>query len=239
MTSLTDAFDQTVRQRRSIRFFKQSKHFDSNIVTRSLERAILAPNSSNMQLWEFYRIQSKQAKKDMARICLGQKAAQTAQEIVVFVCPKQKWKLRQQFNLDMFQNIKMSPVEKKIYHYYKQLIPKLYRNDSFGIIGLCRKLYMTLKGIKNPVYREVSYSDLRIVAHKSCALAAQTFMLSLTAEGYGSCPMEGYDSLRLKKLLQLPSKTEINMAIAVGIPDDTIPPGPQRRLPLKKISHLI
>ena len=106
-------------------------------------------------------------------------------------------------------------------------------------MGLCRKLYVTIKGINNPIYREVSYSDLRIIAHKSCALAAQTFMLSLTAEGYGSCPMEGYDSVRLKKLLQLPSKTEINMAIAVGIPDDTKPPGSQRRLPLERISHLI
>ena len=239
MMSLANAFDQTVRKRRSIRFFNQEKPFDPNIVTRSLERAILAPNSSNMQLWEFYRIQSTQAKKDMVRICLGQKAVQTAHEIVIFVCPKQKWKQRQQFNLEMFENITMSPVEQKVHHYYKQLIPKLYRNDSLGLLGLFRKLYVTFQGIKHPTYREVGYSDLKIIAHKSCALAAQTFMLSLTAEGYGSCPMEGYDSIRLKKLLQLPSETDINMAIAVGVPDDKIPPGVQRRLPLEKISHIL
>jgi nitroreductase len=54
------------------------------------------------------------------------------------------------------------------------------------------------------------------MTHKSCALAAQTFMLSVAAEGYHSCPMEGFDEPRVKRLLGLPRRAEINMIIAVG-----------------------
>ena len=58
---------------------------------------------------------------------------------------------------------------------------------------------------------------MRVVVHKSAALAAQNFMLSMVAYGYDTCPMEGFDSLRVKKVLKLPSNTEINMILGCGI----------------------
>lgn len=45
---------------------------------------------------------------------------------------------------------------------------------------------------------EVSENDMRVTAHKSCALAAQTFMIAMANEGYDTCPLEGLDSRRLK-----------------------------------------
>jgi nitroreductase len=39
--------------------------------------------------------------------------------------------------------------------------------------------------------------------HKSCGLAAQTFMLSIVAAGYDCCPMEGFDARYVKKALNL------------------------------------
>ena len=41
-------------------------------------------------------------------------------------------------------------------------------------------------------------------------------MLSLRAYGYDSCPMEGMDSARIKKLLGLSSPAEISMVISAG-----------------------
>jgi nitroreductase len=38
---------------------------------------------------------------------------------------------------------------------------------------------------------------MRIVA-QSAALAAQNFMISMAAVNYDTCPMEGFDSLRVK-----------------------------------------
>ena len=67
------------------------------------------------------------------------------------------------------------------------------------------------------MYRQLRNSDTRVVAHKSAALASQNFMISMAGFGYDTCPMEGFDSLKLKKLLKLNSKSEINMVIGCGI----------------------
>jgi nitroreductase len=64
--------------------------------------------------------------------------------------------------------------------------------------------------------RQVSNADVRVSVHKSAALAAMTFMYAMKAEGYDTCPMEGFDSLRVKKLIGLPSGAEINMIIGCG-----------------------
>jgi nitroreductase len=41
-------------------------------------------------------------------------------------------------------------------------------------------------------------------------------MLSISAEGFHTCPMEGFDELRLKRYLKLPKGAEINMVVSVG-----------------------
>ena len=67
------------------------------------------------------------------------------------------------------------------------------------------------------MYRQLNRADSRIIAHKSAALASQNFMISMAGFSYDTCPMEGFDSLKLKKLLKLNSKSEINMVIGCGI----------------------
>jgi nitroreductase len=67
-----------------------------------------------------------------------------------------------------------------------------------------------------PFVRMGGAAEQRIILHKSCALAAQTFMLSIAAEGFHSCPMEGFDEVRVRRELNLPLSAEINMIIAVG-----------------------
>ena len=58
---------------------------------------------------------------------------------------------------------------------------------------------------------------MRVVVHKTCGLAAQTFMIAMAEIGYDTCPLEGFDSRRVKKILKLPRSTEINMIIPCGI----------------------
>ena len=61
---------------------------------------------------------------------------------------------------------------------------------------------------------------MRNVAHKTCGLAAENFMIAMAANGYDNCPMEGSDTLRVKKLLVLPYGAEINMIVSYGIRDE-------------------
>jgi len=48
-------FEEIIHYRRSVRHYKDLP-LDSEKVKHCIELATLAPNSSNMQLWEFYHI---------------------------------------------------------------------------------------------------------------------------------------------------------------------------------------
>ena len=79
------------------------------------------------------------------------------------------------------------------------------------------KILIFFLGIFKVIPREPnSYSDMRVWAHKTTALACENLMLALRAYGYDSCPMEGMDSKRVKKMLNLPRKAEVCMVISVG-----------------------
>ena len=57
---------------------------------------------------------------------------------------------------------------------------------------------------------------MKIWAHKTTALACENFMLAMRAAGYDTCPMEGMDSKRVKKILGLKQKDYITMVISAG-----------------------
>lgn len=212
-------FDEIVRERRSVRIYEPDVEVDPAAMQRSLDRALLSPNSSNLQLWEFYWVRSAEKKKELAGYCLGQKAAATAQELLVVVARKDKWKERAAFVLDEAKkDFPDNPgkKEKLIIDYYNKVIPTLYTSGPFDIAGVAKNMLAFGAGVVRPTPREVDAQDMRVVVHKSAALAAQTFMLSMKAEGYDTCPMEGFDSARVKKMLQLPSGAEITMIISAG-----------------------
>lgn len=218
MNSNAAVFNEIVEERRSVRKFDTEVSFDHDAVKRSIERAILSANSSNMQLWEFYRVRSEKAKADLVPICLGQNAAKTANELVVFVARPDLWKDRQQQLVKHFQTFMPDKEERKAkltYQYYEQWIPELY-NVKVPFIHDLKMKALILKNNSKPFMRDIFTRDVPIITHKSVALAAQTFMLSIKAEGYDSCPMEGMDSVRLKAYLKLPKAAEISMVIGVG-----------------------
>ena len=117
-------------------------------------------------------------------------------------------------------------------------MPFLY-SRCFGLWGLVRKLLVQLIGLRRPIVRQVSEGDVRVVVHKSCALAVQTFMLAMSEAGYDTCPLEGFDSLLVKKALGLPHKVEINMIITCGVrlPDGVR--GDRYRQPFSETYHRV
>jgi len=233
---------EAIHFRRSVRVYDAEKKIDTLIVKKCIEQASLAPNSSNMQLWEFYHITSKDVIAQIAPFCFNQNAARTAQQLVVFVTRKDLWKKRAKANLSFIdQNFgankpksEQSKREKVARNYYGKLIPFTYA-DFLGIFGLLKFIFFSIVGIFRPIYRQVRNSDMRIVAHKTCGLAAQTFMLSMAAAGYDTCPMEGSDTLRVKKLLGLPFGAEINMIVSCGIRKPEGVYGERFRIPFEEV----
>ena len=232
-------FDKIVRIRRSVRRYKKTEINDDDVKD-SILHASLAPNSSNLQLWEFYHVTSEELMNRISEACFNQPAARTANQFVVIVTRKDLWNKRRIFNINTIKNKTLNTSDKSLKNrdlalkYYKYLIPTIYK-EFFGLLGYIRYINAMIIGLFRPIYRQVTNSDMRVVAHKSSALAAQNFMLSMTSKGYDTCPMEGFDSLRLKRILSLPYSSEINMVISCGIRDDDGVYGKQIRVPFDDI----
>jgi len=234
-------FEQVVKHRRSTREYKNTP-IDENIVKKCIELATLSPNSSNMQLWEFYHVTDKETLKKLAKACMSQSAATTAQQMVVFVTRRDLYKKRAKtmLKLETLNVKKNSPIEKQEKRiqrwelYYGKVIPFLY--SSFcGFIGLLRKILVKIVGLFRPVVYQVSEGDMRVVVHKTCALAAQTFMLAMASEGYDTCPMEGFDSRLVRKILKLPYYAEVNMIVSCGIRSENGIWGDRMRVPFEEV----
>ena len=237
MENWSQAFEEMVQRRRAVRKF-DADDYDPSSVTKSLERAVLAPSSSNMQLWEFYRISKKDHLAQMVPICMGQNTAATAREMIVVVARPDLWKARAESNLNHVKEVhgdRPSFRGQSALSYYSKLMPLLYNNDRLGIRGALKKIFVTFSGLKKAMVREVTGIDIRIVVQKSAALAAQTFMLSMVAEGHDTCPVEGFDSVRLKRFLKLPRKAEINMVITCGKRTTEGIYGERFRIPIEQV----
>ena len=239
--------EEILNYRRSVRVYDKEKQIAPERVKHCLELATLAPNSSDMQLWEFYHITQPEMLAKVSRACLDQKATSTAAQMVVFVVRRDAYRKRARFVLEFErENIRRySPKERQEKRikdrelYYGTLMPFVYAR-FFGILGLFRKLLANIISIFRPMMLEVSENDTRVVAHKSCALAAQTFMIAMANEGYDTCPLEGLDSRRLKRVLKLPHGAEINMVISCGIRDGNKGIWGERcRVPFDEVYHKI
>lgn len=216
--------EEVLHFRRSVRVYDREQPIDGEKVKKCLELATLAPSSSNMQLWEFRHITTPELLSKVSRACLDQTATSTASQIVVFITRRDLSRKRAKFVLDfergnIRRNSPKERQEKRIKDrelYYGKLMPFVY-SRFFGIIGAIRVLLANIIGLFRPMMRDVSENDIRVTAHKSTALAAQTFMIAMANEGYDTCPLEGFGSKILKKILQLPRGAEVNMVVACGI----------------------
>ena len=238
-------FEEIIHYRRSVRHYKDLP-LDTEKVKHCIELATLSPNSSNMQLWEFYHITSPEILKELSLACLNQESATTAQQMVVFVTRQDIYRKRASKMIELeTQNIlKNSPKEKQEKRikrwqlYYGKVIPFLY-SRFLGILGMIRKALVNLVGLFRAITYQVSENDVRVVVHKTCALAAQTFMLAMANESYDTCPMEGFDSRKAKRILNLPAGAEINMIISCGIREERGVWGDRMRVPFDDVYRKI
>ncbi len=230
---------EAIEYRRSVRVFDSEKEIDAAIVKTCIERGTLAPNSSNLQLWEFYHITSTEKINKIATACFNQPAATTAKQFVIPVVRKDLWKKRVDSNVAFIKSEheksdqKEDKKTKGALFYYQKILPKIYNIGNIG--GWLNHIGTQIKGLNKVVYRQVKKSDMRVVAHKSTALAAQNFLLSMSGYGYDTCTMEGFDSLRVKKILGLPKTAEISMIIGCGIRTPKGIYGPRFRVPFDEV----
>jgi nitroreductase len=212
-----EEFRKVVRSRRSVRRFKPDAIPDE-IIDDCLDMAMLAPNSSNLQPWSFIVVKNPDVRAKLADACLGQNAATTAPVMIACIARTDTWKENSLRTLEVWPE---ETIPKIIKDYYGTLALFHYNQGPLGVFGLAKKVMGAVAGIAKAVPRgPYSISEMKVWAAKSTALACENLMLALRAHGYDSCPMEGFDDWRVRKLLPVPRDGIVIMIVAAGLRAD-------------------
>lgn len=220
-------FFEALKNRRSIRKFTDQS-VTKEIMQKSFDAAMLAPNSSNTQTWNFLWVTSNKKDK-LIQACLSQSAARTAKELVVVTADPALWRRSQSYLIEYVRSVK---APQQVIMYYEKLIPVTYRWGFLNSLSPIKWLIANGVGLFRPMPRGPNTRrDLQEVAIKSAALACENFVLALSAQGVSSCMMEGFDESRVKKIFKLKSSERVVMVIAVGYAAENGTWGPQFRIP--------
>jgi nitroreductase len=229
-------FEKVVRNRRSVRLYDGTPVPEA-VMRKCLELALLAPNSSNLQPWEFYWVRSPEKREQLVTACFSQNAAKTAAELVVCVARVDRVFPAARQMLDVLGK-GGGPVPAPVRDYYTKIVRVAYTTGPFSIAAPFKWLMFTLLGFFKVVPREpLGKPGLKLWASKSSALACENFMLAASAHGFDTCPMEGLDSKRVKKILGLPRSSVVVMAISVGKRAPAGVYGPRVRFPSSQFLH--
>lgn len=178
-----------------------------------------------MQTWRIHWVRDAGKKASLVTACLSQGAARTAQELLVFTCNPNHWKVSQPLLLDL---VKDHP-RKDLLAYYGKLMPFIY---GYKWLSPLKWLAVNLAGLFRPMVRGVATGrDRRETCVKSTALACENFMLAIAAQGFDTCPMEGFDEVRVRRILDVACSETIVMVISVGERAADAVIDPQYRIP--------
>lgn len=230
MTSNLEA----VMQRRAIRDF-DAVPIPPETREQILRAAAAAPSSCNSQPYRLIWIETPEKKGKAAELCMGQRAAKTASALVVAVADLGIWRLTTESQLQWMREAGFP--EGKIREYERKAkFSKLFYLQGWGnIFGALKWAVLTaIHPWKVIGMAPVTKQGLFKWATKSTALACENLMIAAEALGFNTCPMEGFDGVRLSNFLGLSRRTqEIVMVIAIGKKSAEHVDQPQWRRPLE------
>ena len=191
MLTLWDA----IKTRRSIRKFLPDDIPDE-MVEQMLEAARLAPSASNRQPWRFVVARDKEIKKELRRICMGQKFIEEAP--VVFVC---------------FGDISRYSMD-----------ARKKRRQEFADFGVLETLSGKFADPEYRAYMDAQpvppREELITPVVANTYIAIEHIVLMAQALGLGSCWIGGFENATdLNRLFNLPDTLIPLIVLPVGYPD--------------------
>ncbi|MBB2494652.1 nitroreductase family protein [Aquipseudomonas ullengensis] len=219
-----------IESRRAVRRFTSEPVPDA-VIRDCLDLATLAPNSCNLQPWSFQVIRDPELLARLHPVCMSQNAAKAPLIIAVLARPD-TWR---QACRDIVTHWPEPEVPGRIRHFYAKTAPFQYNQGPLGLLGFLKRQLLRVVALRKPLMRTPnSKADMRIWAVKSTALAAQNLMLGFQSHGFATCPMEGFDEVRLRRVLDLPRAAIPIMLLAVGRQGEKGVYNPRLRFPLEQ-----
>ncbi|AVO54241.1 nitroreductase family protein [Ectopseudomonas mendocina] len=229
-TASPPALRALIESRRAVRRFT-SEPVPDEVIRDCLELAVLAPNSCNLQPWSFQVVRDPALLARLHPVCMSQNAARAPVIIAVLARPD-TWRQACQNIIEYWPE---AEVPARIRRFYSKTAPFQYNQGPLGLFGLFKRQLVRLVGLRKALMRTPnSRADMRLWAVKSTALAAQNLMLAFQSHGYATCPMEGFDEVRLRRVLDIPRQAMPIMLLAVGRQGEKGVYNPRLRFPLEQ-----
>jgi nitroreductase len=222
-----------ILKRRAVKVFEPVE-ISEELRGQILNAARCAPSSFNSQPYKFYWVQSAAKKAAVAKLCLGQKPAETASALVVAVADLGSLSATSQGQLEWMRRSNFNQEAINKYERTAKIGRILFMPGPFGMFAAIKRLFFRLLNLRMVIgMPPLSRQDLFKWATKSTSLACQNLMIATEALGMNTCPMEGFDGRRLSQYLSLSGwRHEIVMVIAIGKKSCTLNEPPQWRRPL-------
>jgi nitroreductase len=199
------------------------KIFDSVEISEGLREHILdaarhAPSSFNLQPYKFYWVQSAPEKAAVAKLCLGQKPAETASALIVAVADIGSLSTTSQAQLEWMRRSNLAQEKIRAYERNAKIGRILFMPGPCGVFAAIKRAFFWVLNLCMVIgIPPLSRQDQFKWATKGTSLACQNLMIAAEALGLNTCPMEGFDGRRLLRYLGLSGRRhEIVMVIAVG-----------------------
>jgi nitroreductase len=116
----------------------------------------------------------------------------------------------------------------------EKFVPLAFDTGPAGIGWLWKATLPSLRRVAIPT-PELPAVHRRYWLAKQVSLSAMVFMLAATAAGLGTCPMEGFDEVRVRKILRIPAYMVVVVVIPVGYSADGATK--RSRMPLEGFVH--
>jgi nitroreductase len=226
-----DDFQSLARARRAVRNFKPDP-LPEGALDQLLEAARWAPSGYNLQPTHFLTVTDPAIKSPLRVACMDQKQIEQAPATVLFLGDRRV--ASNNFQAMIAHEEKAGLLHPKYKETLQKYVPLAFHTGPAGLGWLWKATLPAVIRIGTPM-PELPAIHRRYWLAKQVSLSAMTFMLAATAAGLGTCPMEGFDETRVKRLLKIPAHMVLVMVIPVGYSADG--PLKRTRIPLENIVH--
>jgi nitroreductase len=226
-----EAFEKIARARRAVRNFKTDP-LPEGVLERLLEATRWAPSGYNLQPTHFVVVTDPAIKPALRKACMNQKQITQAPATVLFLGDRRVVKTH--FRKMITQENEAGSMHPSYQQTLEKFVPLAFNTGPLGFGWLWKVTLPPMLRVAMPT-PELPAIHRRYWLAKQVSLSAMVFMLAATAAGLGTCPMEGFDESRVKRLLRIPAHMVLVLISPVGYSADAA--SKRSRIPLAHLTH--
>lgn len=214
------------KTRRATRHFRPDPITDEELAL-ILEAGRWAPSGYNLQPIHLQVIRDPQTKARLRKVCFDQPQITEAPVILILTGDRQVE--RAHLEKMIAQEIEAGAIDAGYAKKIRQFVGLGFNRGPGGIFQLTKFLLAPVVHFFAP-FPELPGLRMRTWLNRQAGLTAMNLMMAARAADLATCPMEGIDEARIRKILGLSRRWVIPLMISLGHARDT--PKAKTRLPL-------